>query len=911
MVRPMRCAHVVAGLCLLAGMCAEAQPQIKYRFLDEEAKGAFDIPLVLTIERGWPRDGLLTLAFNYQDEKNHYCARIKGGRAELIKVGGGVERTIGGPGNALAQSRPETTITLKRRPWRIALLQDGRLLCRAFDSEYVDGKVGYALQASGVKLEEPFIQPVAPVYMTDDFTREPDEPGDWESIRGEWRTGGVGDEQIEKAELSANPFAYQIGAPQNALTTIGHHFWDDYAIEAAANGAPGSAVGLCARLQDENSFILFRWAAAVPGVKPAANAKQLVEVVDGKWRLLASAPGGYAPGRWYRLKLRVQGEAASALVDGVPALAHEGVSLLAGKAGLYATGGKRALFDDLRIEGADGFRDQFSERQLRAWQATSGRWSVADGRLKGVAPQGAAIAVGGPPEYGDISFSCRARLGSGGGLGVLFRYRDDGNYYLFRWGGKGPQTAYRGKKQLVRVVGGKKEILAQSPGACPAERWHRLHVLLRGGHIRVFIDGALAVEGADAALGSGRIGFYGEATKGVAFDDAAITVLKAQTRRPRVAQHFTKEATMAGWASPAGAWVKDGDVAWNRAALYGPSSVAFRLRREAKETGTVTALVRADGKDRESGYQLSVATKRGASEVTVTLKRKRETLATHKMDLGSGRGTVEVALSQRGGQVLADVDGACVAHFNDAYPLSGQRGGIAAEGVRIDLDDARVHSEHLLDYTFSDAPTDWAAQNGMWQTTDRWPCYRGWAWFGGVGHKVPLIWSKRVFEGDMTLEFYAAIQMDLPEEPGYSHASDINCTICGDGRRTGSGYSFIFAGFGNKASAIVRKEKVVAKTDKFKFDNPVSMNLKFQRHWFYIRVEKRGNRLRYYIDDKLALEYEDPEPIPAGRVAFWTYDNGLVIARARISYENGGQVVPLPILPESPRDDVPYSLYKD
>ncbi|MGD8237039.1 MAG: hypothetical protein PVH68_00680 [Armatimonadota bacterium] len=910
MVRAMRWAVVLACSCVLAAASLAGHAAPGYHFLDGEADGAFDVALPLTMERGWPRDASLAVSFNYQDEKNHYAVRIKGARAELLKVKNGAQHVIGGPGDLVSQPGSETTIALKRRPWRIALLQDGRLLCRAYDDEYRGGKVGYGLQASGVELEEPFVQSIAPIYMTDDFTRDPDEPGDWEALRGDWRTTGVGDE-VEKAELSANPFAYGIRTPSNALAAIGHPFWNDYAAETSVRGAPGSAIGLCARLQDRDNFLLFRWAAAVPGVPATPNAKQLVQVVDGQWRMLASASGGYVPERWYRLKLRVQDEAISAFVDGRPVLSHEGVTLLEGRAGLYATGRKQALFDDLWIEGADGYRDHFSDPRREAWHATSGRWSVADERLKGAAPRGAAMAVFGPMSWGDISFGCRARAGTRGGLGVLFRYRDSGNYYLFRWGTRGPQTVYKGKQQLVRVVGGHKRILAEAATTCETRRWYQIHVLLRGGHIRVFVDGALALESGDGALRSGKVGFYGEATKGVNFDDLAVTALRPRRRVARVIEKFTEEATMSGWASPAGAWIKDDHVFWNRADLYGPSSVVFRIPRQAKSTGTIAALLRADGKSLESGYRLSVAAEKGSSNVTLSLKRQRDTVATHTMDLGDRKGSVEVALSQRGGQVLGEVGGGCVVQFSDPEPLVGIRGGVAAKGIRVDLDDAYVFSQQLLDYTFTEAPTDWAVQNGTWHTMDRWPCYRGWAWFGGVGHKVPLLWSKRVFEGDMTLEFYAAIQMDLPEEPGYSHASDINCTICGDGQRIDSGYSFIFAGFGNKASAILRKDDVVARSSKFKFDNPVSMNVEdFQRHWFHIRVEKRGSRLRLFIDDELALEYEDPESLPGGRVGFWTYDNGLIIARARISYEDGGLVVPLLTPSGSPPGDVPYSLYE-
>ena len=54
-------------------------------------------------------------------------------------------------------------------------------------------------------------------------------------------------------------------------------------------------------------------------------------------------------------------------------------------------------------------------------------------------------------------------------------------------------------------------------------------------------------------------------------------------------------------------------------------------------------------------------------------------------------------------------------------------------------------------------------------------------------------------------------------------------------------------------------------------ENPTNGNNKYHRHWFRVRVERQGNTLRHYVDDTLLNEYTDPDPIPAGRVALWTF----------------------------------------
>ena len=123
--------------------------------------------------------------------------------------------------------------------------------------------------------------------------------------------------------------------------------------------------------------------------------------------------------------------------------------------------------------------------------------------------------------------------------------------------------------------------------------------------------------------------------------------------------------------------------------------------------------------------------------------------------------------------------------------------------------------------------------------------------------------------------------MDYSKSVGYGFASDLNATICADGQNLDSGYSFVLGGWKNKKTAIVRKGQVVAEAAK-----PL-LTGNLHRKWWHFRLEKRGGRLRYYVDNSLVLEYTDPAPLDGDRVALWTYRHGMMLARFRAACTSG------------------------
>ena len=69
--------------------------------------------------------------------------------------------------------------------------------------------------------------------------------------------------------------------------------------------------------------------------------------------------------------------------------------------------------------------------------------------------------------------------------------------------------------------------------------------------------------------------------------------------------------------------------------------------------------------------------------------------------------------------------------------------------------------------------------------------------------------------------------------------------------------------------------------------------MRFHRHWFAVRIEKRGKKLffnikRYSLFSGVNLVYEDEKPLTGNRIALWTYDHAIMISRVRISGDGGG-----------------------
>src|SRR4051794_3626244 len=105
------------------------------------------------------------------------------------------------------------------------------------------------------------------------------------------------------------------------------------------------------------------------------------------------------------------------------------------------------------------------------------------------------------------------------GGGVVWRYRDENNYYLVRANAMNQTVA------VFRIQNGHR--VAIQPGVkheIPANDWSILKVVVRGNRYQVYVDHRRIVEGSDNALtGSGKVGLCTVADSVMYFDDFRVS----------------------------------------------------------------------------------------------------------------------------------------------------------------------------------------------------------------------------------------------------------------------------------------------------------------------------------------------------------------------------------------------------
>lgn len=887
----------------VAGGATLAAP-LDYAFWEEESREECSIQATLAGPEVWPAAAVAELAFHFQDGKNYLVVRFTREEVGFVRVREGKEVRWGDRTHWRPPVGGRMTFTLQCRPWTIALIGNGRVLVRAYETKFTGGRIGTGVSHSALRWEEVKVQPAEPAYFADDFTRSAGQTGEWETLAGTFDLK-IPQSPQPNVDQSANPFSYQVQTSEQTLAAAGHWMYNNYVLAASVRPPRTTgAVGVAVYLQDASNYLLFRLDRYQDG--PAE--RQLIEVHEGRPQVLARGPGGYAPEQWVRLALQTQDGLLTAFLDEEPVLQARTEAFGQGRFGLFAEGCPGAQFDDVLVEPASGFVEDFRRPSLGKWRDVGGVWQTQQrdgGAFRCKKDAGVSFSLTGPATWQDYSFQARVTPDRTAQVGLCFGYRDAHNYYLLRPAAAHREpslTASRGSEaarvwQLLRVLEGQPTVLAATEASLHPKKSYQLKIEARRWHIRACIDGQAILEAVDGHLGQGAVGLYGEGEEGARFSDVEVQFPRIRGPWPKIIPQFTREGTMREWAHPDSMWKGDPHgFFWHVGEFFGATGMEVVLPKPPGSGVALRLVLCGDGQTLDSGYTLRAKPTADGNQVTVKLQRAGREVA-------QGQGPLQeeskLRFYQEGPFLMAELDDQLLAWFREAEPRPGQRIGLQSEWPGFDLGQVRPFSDHLLDDTFTDAPVHWWAGQGIWEVASRWPCSPGWSWFCGLQREEPsspTLWSKEAFFGDQVVELFAALQMDLPGGPGYSHPSDINLTICGNGRDPSSGYSLIFAGHNNTTSLLFRKDQIVAENPTFHFINPTSGNNDFHRHWFHLRMEKTGGHLRALIDGKVAFEYNDPDPLPGGQVALWTWNNGLMVARVRVWYQQSSGLQPFPAL---------------
>lgn len=814
----------------------------------------------------------------------------------LYRISAGVERMLG-----RGKVQPGTRLVLRRRKWRISLEGGGRLLCEAVQSPSEGGGV-FLRPAEVEKKLEFYYEKLSPARFEDDFMRtgEVKKLDPWTAKGGKWQLHSVV-ERHPKADVtrSSNPFSLGGKSEKPALAITGYSFWDDYTAGVSVKSA-GGEVGLAFGV-DQKQYYAVRW--RIGDIRKLPSRLQLVKVSknDGPStvfegsteEVLAERWIAARKDQWYRIVVETLGRQTRVFVDDHQVFEKRMKEPVRGMVGVYVRGGE-GFFDDVDIYSTD--RVELSGRDLKSLRlAESGPWSISNGVLRS---QHAILPVG----TGEHRFSLDLKphglvvssiIEGGKAGGFMFGYHN-GQHIVFEVGG--------GRAELVKK--GERETLIDSSSISAGDT-HRLTADFREEEARLSVDGVVVFR---AKLPTTGFGFYASGAD-VKFSRTVVSQdMKVDTEREPRNEIFRTDPYMQLWSSPVGVWFPSEfseRVFWHTGDFFGDYKFTFPCA-----VGTTLAFATED-EDFEGGYLLSVET-----GPRLVLKRLGKNVASAEIEKAPAQS--QLWLSKEGRLILAGIDGEGpkeLIRFRDDSPLEGRRVGFRSGGLA-ELPLVSVWRDKVMDCLFERAPADWE-KVAVWLVTNRFACDPRWSHMSGQSKQGAILWSKYQFTGDQTLEFYAGMRMRTGIAMSYPRVGDINATICSDGSNVFSGYTFILQAWdelwSERWTRLLKNGNVVAETQtqliprvrggfNWRAGRLVPMpwiaeGRAIHGAWYYIKIRKINGRLEYYVDNRLALVYRDPEPIEGGRFAIWTYDNAIMVARTRMSYENK---TPVPLLEGSP-----------
>jgi alpha-L-arabinofuranosidase len=159
----------------------------------------------------------------------------------------------------------------------------------------------------------------------------------------------------------------------------------------------------------------------------------------------------------------------------------------------------QAEFRNLKVVSAQGetlFAADFGQGAA-GWRTIRGAWQATEGGYRQTELAQDCRAVAGDPNWTDYTITLQARkLGGAEGFLILFRVRDDENWYWWNIGGWGNT-----RHAVERSIGGSKMLACpQVAGSIETGRWYDIRIEVQGARIRCYLDGQLIHDFEDAPM---------------------------------------------------------------------------------------------------------------------------------------------------------------------------------------------------------------------------------------------------------------------------------------------------------------------------------------------------------------------------------------------------------------------------
>jgi len=805
--------------------------------------------------------------FAFRDARNLCFLALSHKGAQFHKCVHGQWHTVGGPAPLGAVGRKACSFVLRRRPGRLTLEMNGRIVARAYDRASAAGKVGLGVAKAGSPgLGDLRVQPIGQIRLEDEFLGT----DAWTPVCGSWRIDAPRDPLIARDQGPPNATRYRGSGPKRSISVAGHAFWDEYSVSVSAMPVSEKACGLVFHFRDTSNYGWF----AVSG-----RGKAVLAVVrDGEVALKREAPYPVQTGVWYRLRVDVAEGYARCRVGSRPVITAACADLISGKPGLFCEAKGDVLFDDFDVRQFQAIHEDF-----RAPDAGDGKWRTLAGSWcrgsRGVVSEspGLALLAAVPRAPLNPEITLDVERPAAGRAGVAFGLKDEANYYSLAI------SPGRGKAQdrweLARVLRGGRKVLAS--GGVPAQPAHRLRVARLHGRIACAVDGRNAARVYDFALngrGTALVARGSAAFRAVevvpAERAATAPVFRTDFSAERVAgEHKSEYHRLIGdilKPTYPGLWVRKGSrlgpelqgsaagasAIWYHDAVPGNARISVQVRPGTAEC--VGLLAGAHARTRDSGYELRIEKRR------LALCRAGKPVAE-----AAWKGTaksVQATIARDGRFVVASVGDAHLV-YEDPAPLSGTDAGILVQAGTAFFRRLDIWNDLGAAHRFEHVAPDWRPSCGRWVLHSGMTCIAWDHWITAFAEPDALLWNKFAFPRDMRVAFWVSEATEGEETGEHYHFPyhDIRVVVSGDGRTARSGYCFHVAGGPYKdRTRLLRNGEVVAETRGLRIVMGGHCN---RPRTFKVGVRRSGGRIVLTINDRVFLSYDDPKPLGPGQIA--------------------------------------------
>ena len=759
-------------------------------------------------------------------------------------------------------------------------------------------------------------------YRKDTPAQDPHDPASGAAMVNPWKL-----HLFSAEEKVANGFWIEYSGTGRswviAQPTMVYPSADRYFLEAAVQPEFDSEVGIIAAYQDNNNYLLFRWQPRDYGASDAAKA-ELLAVVNGEPKVLATCARGFNPGQWYTLRLNFSWQRVQALVDGTLLMDAANPGPSEGRIGLYAANAvapRRVKLNDIDIPSAAASAGtpagtagkpgivRFDNVHMGDWSTvqgfagdspylvqSAGTWAASGEQTTAQTP---GWLLTGDVHEAYYVMTSAVQLPEDGNAVLLFGINGQGDGYAWVLSPRGQQ---------LRAISGTTlgAEITHSPHAVKPGAWVNVRVEADGAFFSLFCNDEQVMDHYQAGHTGGRCGIMA-ASAGLAVKSFTITPAAQKQRRIEIPERFRRDPSIGIWASSEAEWYPAFkpknfiDTGWDSPAHIGPAIPArtddpglywhkgghyhnvYVVIPVSPQNLSGQVVYLATDYDQTRGYSLKL-TKDG-NDGKAQILRNGEPLGDYSFMLTRNtrivfehRGDFLILTSQEMDPEEAwdvqEVRGEnLLAVLRDPDPLQTEMVGFQVTTSSLPAAQLYVESDRVQD-TFHAAPVDWVIGSGTWGQMSRYACDPGWNWFGGYGLNIPTVWSKYRLDGNQTVEVYNAVKMQFAGafEEYARRFRDLNMSICTDGVHLSSGYSLIRGGRpdGRPITMLLRKGRVVQTTTEL--ENLVPGEGESGHHtWFAARMEKRGGEIKVFIDNHLAMTYVDADPLPGGYFAYWNH----------------------------------------